>query len=340
MDAHRIYVPLQGGGVRALARETGATVWSQAVITTRPPAVGDGMLVVARSDALAAYDAATGDETWTALPGVTLSAPPAWTGDRFVVSTAAAEIIALRPADGEILWQRRLGSPTQHLPALLDETAIVMTLDDGRVVALKGQTGEPVWERRLEGALSAPATARDRVFVGSTNNYFYALDGDTGNRAWRWRTGGDVVGAAATDDRVYFASLDNLLRAVNRGNGNQQWKAAMQTRPSAPPMVVGDVVLVAGVAPRLSGYAGKTGAALEGYTAPADLQGVPLVDAVLRPFRVAIVALMRDGRVEALRPRSMLFPDPPLVPFGTLPGRELPPERLFSTPDSQFPTHK
>src|SRR5438132_5971 len=72
---------------------------------------------------------------------------------------------------------------------------LVLTLDGGRVVALNLTTGEPLWEEMLPGTLSPPALAKDRVLIGSTNNFLYALEAGNGRIAWKWRTGGDVIGA-------------------------------------------------------------------------------------------------------------------------------------------------
>ena len=344
MDAERIYVPLEGAGVRALRRDTGELVWSEPADTRSPLVVGGGLLYAALPDEIRGHTPATGAVRWSRRLEGPLSAPLAWVAGRVIVSTEAGDVLALRDVDGELVWRRALGSPTRYVPAVIPETAIALTLADGRVVTLNLETGEPVWERSFEGTLSAPATARDRVFVGSTDNFFYALDAETGREQWKWRTGGDVVGAAADGERVYFTSLDNVLRAVNRGNGNQLWKTAIPTRPSAPPIAFGDVVVLTGVAPRLDAYMGKTGAVVGMFAATTDLQGVPLIDTTPAPFEVALVALTRDGGVTALRPTKLMFPEPALVPLIKLPGRELPRERLqaapSSTPNFQPPTSK
>ncbi len=339
MDAFRVYLPLQDGTVQAFDRATGALLWTAVAQTSwLPVPTADATVYVVGADAVRALEASTGIERWS----VAIPSPPTaamlHAGALLVVATESGEVVAVDTNARAVAWRRGVGATSQHPPAALEGSRLVLTLSDGRVIVLELATGRPVWERALPGTLSAPATGRDRVFVGSTNNFFYALDADSGREVWRWRTGGDVVGAAAAGDRVYFVSLDNILRAVNRDNGNQQWKAEVPTRPAVPPIPVGDVVMLTGVAPRLDGFVGKTGEVLGNYMAPAELQGAPAVDVNLRPFTVALVAVTRDGRITGLRPTRMMLPDPPVVPLLTLPGRELPLDRLPVAPKPPLPT--
>jgi outer membrane protein assembly factor BamB len=180
------------------------------------------------------------------------------------------------------------------------------------------------WERELSGVLGRPTLAGDRLFVGSTDNHLYALDAASGRLAWpRWRAGGDVVGAAADDRLVFVASLDNLLRALRRGSGNQVWKRDLATRTIAPPSTFGGIVLVTGNSPTLSTFNALTGDPIGSFSVAADLQGVPLVDANPKPFRVAMIVVTRDARAIGLRPTGMMFREPPLTPLPALPGRSL-----------------
>lgn len=329
MDEDRVYVPVQGGTVRAFERETGAPVWMASVETTWQPAVGDGRVYVAGRDTLTALDASTGAERWVSRLEQPLTAPPAWSTGWLIASSAAGDVIAIRSDDGEIVWRRSLGATSRHTAMGADTGLLVLSVDGGRVIALNLTTGEPLWEETLPGTLSAPAVAKDRVLIGSTNNFLYALHAEDGRMVWKWRTGGDVIGAAADADIVYVASLDNVLRAVNRNNGNQRWKTEIPTRPSVPPIAFGDIVVLAGVAPQLDSFVGKTGAVQGNYRAPSDLQGAPLVDRTLTPYRVGIVVIARDGTMIGLRPVQMMLRDPPLAPLtGPLPGHTLPRERL------------
>jgi outer membrane protein assembly factor BamB len=329
MDEERVYVPLKDGTVRAYDRETGMPVWMAPVETTWPPAVGDGGVYLAAREAIRAFDASTGDERWASALDQPLTAPPVWDTGWLIVSTAADEVLAMRTSDGEVVWRRSVGATPRHAAARADTALLVLVLEGGRVLALNLRSGEPLWEDALSGTLSAPALAKDRVFIGSTNNFLYAFKAEDGRIAWKWRTGGDVVGAAADADTVYVASLDNVLRAVNRGNGNQRWKTQIPTRPSVPPIAFGNIVVLAGVAPQLDVFVGKTGTAQGNYRAASDLQGAPLIDRTLEPYHVAIVVIARDGTMTALRPVQMMMRDPPLTPLVMpLPGHLLPRERL------------
>jgi outer membrane protein assembly factor BamB len=153
---------------------------------------------------------------------------------------------------------------------------------------------------------------------------FYALDAGTGELEWKWSSGGDVNGAAAYGDLVFITSLDNVIRAVNRGNGNQRWRKATGSRPLLPPHAFRGVVIVSGVGKTLTAFSARTGETVGDYAVPSDLQGQPLIDPNLKPFRVAAAVVLRDGRVAGLYPVAMQFRDHPLVPLpATLPGRAL-----------------
>jgi outer membrane protein assembly factor BamB len=323
MDAARVYVPLQSDVTVAIDRKSGKVAWTRGVESAWPPVVADDTVYVAASDEIHALDPVTGNQRWRAPYTGVMVAPLTRVNDRLVSIVAPGVVVAFDLADGAVAWQQPLGAGAGHA-VTSDGTRLYLSLDDGRVIALSAAAGAKLWERKLPGHLSEPALAPDRVFIGSDTNDFYALDADSGSVEWKWRAGGDVIGAAAdAAGRIYFASLDNLLRAVNRGNGNQRWRKEIATRPALPPRVIHDIVLLTGVAPVVTSYSAKTGAVVGSYTAPAELQGAPLIDPDLKPFDVAIVLLTRSGSVVGLRPTAMLFKEPLLGPLLQLPGTRL-----------------
>jgi outer membrane protein assembly factor BamB len=303
-------------------------VWSRPFETTSPLLAADGSLYVVQSGRIHALDVQSGTDRWSVPVEGAVIAPLAGHTGSVVAIAAPGEALALRASDGELLWRRSLGAASSHAAVSGGETALYFSLADSRLVALASATGEPLWEQRLAGTISAPAVARDRVFVGSTDNFFYAFDADSGRPEWKWRNGGDVIGAAADDDLVYFASLDNIIRAVNRGNGNQRWKKPTGTRPVAAPRAFGGVVVLPGLMPAITVFVGLTGAVQGTQAAAGDLIGPPLIDPAPKPFRVSIVSITREGVVEALRPAGLMFRETALVPPTGLPGRPVARDRL------------
>ena len=332
MDDDRVYVALRENTLVAIHRESGVFIWIWAGDTVLSMAAGGGDLYVVTAGGLRALDAATGYERWTTPIGARVTAPIIWEHGLVILVVEPGELLGVRGLDGRSVWRRPLGATTTHPPAAGSAGALYLSLSDGRVTALSLDTGELLWERTLQGTLSPPAVARDRVFVGSTDNFFYAFNAGTGRDEWKWRNGGDVIGAAVDGEMVYFASLDNILRAVNRGNGNQRWRKPTGTRPVLPPAAFRGVVVVPGLMPALTVFVSETGTVLGTHAAPGDLAGPPLVDPAVRPFRVAFVTVTREGLVDAFRPAGLMFRETAAVPVSALPGRGLARETIDPVP--------
>jgi outer membrane protein assembly factor BamB len=327
-DDRHVYIPLRSNLLVALDRETGVLTWSRPVETASPLLAADGSLYVVAADGIHALDAQTGAARWAVPIGGASTALLAWASGSLVAVAAPGEALAIRASDGARLWRHSLGATSSHPAVAGDNAALYFSLADARLVALSSATGEPLWEQRLSGTLSAPAVARDRVFVGSTDNFFYAFDAESGRLEWKWRNGGDVTGAAADGDVIYFASLDNIIRAVNRGNGNQRWKKPTGTRPVGSPRAFGGIVVLPGLMPAVTVFVGQTGAVMGTQAAAGDLVGPPLVDVMPKPFRVSLVTITREGVVEASRPAGLMFREAALAPLTALPGRPVVRDKL------------
>lgn len=337
MDAERIYIPIATEKIVALSRVSGERLWTRDIESSWPPLVIGDTLYVAASDEIHALDPATGAQKWRVPFSRAMAAPLALAPNLVIGSFDMGLVVAFATDDGHPVWMRELASRARFAP-VTDTVRAFFVLDDSRTVALSLADGRVAWEQKLEGMLNQPAYAGNRVFVGSDRNALYAFDNESGRLGWRWKTGGDVIGTSAdAKGGAYYASLDNVLRAVNRGNGNQRWIKEIPTRPVLPPQVFGDgmtyeeIVVVTGVTSEIDAYAASNGMAAGAYTPPPDsaLQGAPLIDPVLRPYRVAMVVITRDGRVIGLKPSAMLLPEPTNAPFTTeLPGRRLERERI------------
>lgn len=327
MDDERVYVPLRDASLVALNRETGATEWVESVQVTAAPVADGHRVYVATGRSIQALNATSGRVLWSAAVPGAVTAPLALDSDWLLAVVEPGEVLALRRTDGQVAWHRSLGAGSTHAMASSGEGAIYLSLSDNRLVAVSRSTGELLWEQRLPGTISEPAAASDRVFVGSTDNVLYAFR-PNGALAWKWRNGGDVIGVTVDNETVYITSLDNIVRAVNRGNGNQRWRRSTVTRPTFPPRAYGGTLVLSGIKPAVTSFVGSTGQDQGTFTAGGELVGPPLVDAALRPFRVGLVTITREGVVEALRPRGLMYREAPLTPLRALPGRVLARDRI------------
>ena len=327
MDDLRVYVPLRDSSLVALNRETGETEWTHRLQIVTAPAADNERVYVATNDSIQALDTASGDELWSTPVAGAATAPLVLDSEWLLAAIEPGEVLALRRSDGTIAWRRSVGATSVFPVASSGDGRLYLSLSDNRLVALDLATGDLLWEQRLPGTISEPAATPDRVFVGSTDNFLYAFDRN-GTLAWKWRNGGDVIGVAVEGDAVYIASLDNIIRAVNRGNGNQRWRRSTVTRPTFPPRTYAGTIVLAGVKPAVTSFVASTGADQGTFVAGGELVGPPLVDSAPRPFRVNIVTITREGVVEALRPRGLMFRETPLAPLRALPGRVLARDRM------------
>ncbi|HET9266680.1 MAG TPA: PQQ-binding-like beta-propeller repeat protein, partial [Vicinamibacterales bacterium] len=251
-DAARAYVPLASKTLVALDWQTGDTVWSVPLAATATPLPADGVIYVGAGDALHALDGATGARRWTAAAAGTILRLARTSGGQIVVAGASFAQM-FEENTGKAIWSRTLPPSGDATGVALSDSTVFAAYGDGRLVALALSDGRDIWNRPIDGRPGPPLAHADSVYVGSTNNRFYALDAKDGDVRWSWRTGGDIVGAAADTKAVYYASLDAVVRAVNPGNGHQRWKRDGGTRPVAAPLILDGSLLVAGLSPALSG---------------------------------------------------------------------------------------
>lgn len=315
----RAFLSIDDGHLTAFDLESGESVWSVESRPTSVPAASTDLLFLAEADAISARRQDDGQEVWRLPFSEPLATPLVW-DNGWLIAAGESSLVALRAADGTLLWQHTLPAHINAPPALAGDR-VYAPLADGRVVALEVATGKERWARRLGGAVNDMLALDDRLFVGSDDNYFYSLNTANGSINWRWRTGGDVIGVPIVDEhRVYFVSKDNLLRALDRNSGSQRWKRELPGRPTRSPVRAGDVVLVSGLAPKVTAYALKDGTPAGEVTSPGELaaspflmqqRGLPQVVIVSRDVTAGTRMIAFRRNVEPLLAPSVgLLPNP------------------------------
>ena len=156
-------------------------------------------------------------------------ATPVATREAVYVGSHAGVFLALRPADGKVLWQRELG-PVSSTP-LLAGSRIYVGSDDGALVALDAHDGQVRWRHAGKGAvLQPPVLAGELVLFASDADRVIALERETGK--WRWQYERETpeeftmrghAGVTVVDDRVFAGFSDGHLVALTLAGGEVSW---------------------------------------------------------------------------------------------------------------------
>jgi outer membrane protein assembly factor BamB len=329
-DGHLVFVPLRPATLLAVSLTTGTVAWRSELGIVHAPVVGSGKLFVLTQDTLEALDATTGAASWRLPLAAAPAAAPTVTPDLVFVALASGELMAATPADGTVAWRVGVGGAPRGQPQVLGDRVLV-ALDDGRVVSLSRTSGAKMWEQRLAGAVTGLAGAKDNVYAGSLDNFFYCLDAASGRIKWRWRTGGDLVGTASVDDeRVYFVSMDNIIRALDRRTGVQKWTKPLAGRPVVGPLRVGDTLLLPSLSSELRGVKAESGDAAGRYDMGSELGAALVFAPGTWAAEDQLIAVSTDGTLLVLGRRLSLG----VAPLTALPGV---PTDITASPPPQDP---
>ena len=313
------YFALDDNQIAAYDLSAGTREWVASGRPLLPLATGSNLVYVVEIDQLRALAATDGHVAWQ-LPLTTgLSAAPVWDNGWLVLTTQEGDIIALRATDGQVIWRRTLAS-RPGISAGLAADRVYVAAEDGQITALRVDTGATVWTSSVGGKPTGLLALDDRLFVGSTDNFFYSVSAANGKWDWRWRTGADVVGVPVVDEQnVYFVSLDNVLRALGRRNGVQQWVRPLPLRPLRGPITAGASLIVTGVAPTLRAYKVSDGTPAGELTTDGEL-AAPAYDipGIALPTLLVLTRNLANGATATLYRRQIEPAPTALVPLKNL----------------------
>ena len=187
------------GGVRALGREGGVTLWMR---TLAMPLRGN----------------------------LTLA------NGKLFAGTGDGKVYALSALNGEVRWIYDYGGAFNSQP-VVSASRVFVGSEDGSLLAIDEQTGKLLWRYKTKGAIRGPAAnGTELVYFGSGDNYLYALNASDGRLVWRKRTGAAVQAVARVGEELLAASLDNFVYKFSM-NGKRLWKRRLPGRISSQPLV-------------------------------------------------------------------------------------------------------
>ena len=258
LDSARIYLPLAGGRVFCLDRQTGSLLWSSdpGGIISAPIVSGDNSIYIvtrriAESGAeagasLQAVDKTTGLTVWVHDYARSFTSPLAVGPDYIFAGSADGSFYALSSTSGEVIWKVETQDAVRGR-ALITERAIYFGSDDGALRAVDREHGQLIWKFQSGGKiLGRPAIDERSLYFGSGDGYLYTIDLATFKLRWRSRTGAAIEASPVIiGDRILVASFDNFIYALSRARGDRIWKRRLENRIAADPIVEGDATMIA-----------------------------------------------------------------------------------------------
>ena len=170
-------------------------------------------------------------------PGTVLGTP-AVVGDRLFVATDGGAVVSLNTENGEVVWSRDIGSPSDSAPAVAGDL-VYMGTRDHRVIALDRSTGDLRWEHNLGNiVLGSSIVADGTLYIGSSNGRLEALDAANGTPRWSADANGWVVAHPATDGSVVAAtSLGERFITVDPETGRRRLEFYSGTPVAGGPVI-------------------------------------------------------------------------------------------------------
>ncbi|MFC7379767.1 PQQ-binding-like beta-propeller repeat protein [Brevundimonas sp. GCM10030266] len=197
----KVYVASGYRTVTALDQATGAVLWTTPVdvpIHGAPTFAGGRVFVVDVENQMFAFNANTGQQEWSyrGIPEparLLRASSPAVTGDTVIAPFSSGEVVALRSATGQALWNQ-----------VLSRTSRTNALSEIRDIA-----GRPVVSRGI-------------VYAVGHSGVLQAMDVRSGQARWQLPIAG-VNAPLPVGDVVYVVSKDGELTVVNRDTGQVYW---------------------------------------------------------------------------------------------------------------------
>lgn len=96
----------------------------------------------------------------------------------------------------EVLWRFTVAKGGFEATAVIADDRVYVGSTDNNFYALRLSDGKKLWEFPTELGFTAPAAFRDgRVFVGDSDGIFYCLDAATGKKLWSFTTDAEINSA-------------------------------------------------------------------------------------------------------------------------------------------------
>jgi outer membrane protein assembly factor BamB len=242
---NRIVSVFRDGRVFAIDRDDGRTVWTKSSggRIFAGPVMAAGVIYIPGMS-LTAMDARQGKILWRFKTDYGVVASPLVSGGRVFAVEKDERIVALDPANGEVIWKKKLRA-TRSAPVAVNDLVIVGTATG--VSAYNLSDGQRRWSAETPRPVSTtPVVLPDRVVIGDAQGGLYAVSLDRGKALWSRRIpDGHIVGTPAVyGDSILFSTSAGTFRSIRALDGGDRWTRFVGSKTAASPCIADSTVYV------------------------------------------------------------------------------------------------
>lgn len=268
LQGSHVYFADAKGDVYCLNKDTGDVVWTSKVdaeIVSAPLLYNNVLYIVSLTKELSAFDAEKGTLLWQVRkPGkegnftVMGAADPVFASGNILIGYADGTLVAHDPANGQILWSRQLGDPSQEFHdvdatvLLVDKLAYVSSAD-GKFYALDPKTGQIAWQAPMGGVNTAALNGNNLyVTAGGVVYCFLAQDGQV---LWEQNLETTELSSPAVYEKwLAVVATKGKIYFLDREKGDILYTYFVKGGSYGSPIIVGDQLFLLSNASRLYSF--------------------------------------------------------------------------------------
>lgn len=171
---------------------------------------------------------------WTVQVDGELLCPPSTGYGRLYLGTSDGYLRVLDEADGQMLWEVKVGATICATPLVDSQLAIVPSGNTLSAIALNNKTLK--WSFEAVGNLKgSPILSNNLVYIGSEDKRVYAIDKLNGELQWSLKLD-DVVAASPSVSglTVVVGTVSGMVYGIHRTEGRELWHVDLGSPVSTP----------------------------------------------------------------------------------------------------------
>jgi outer membrane protein assembly factor BamB len=141
-------------------------------------------------------------------------------GDLIYSGSRSGKFIHANAATGEMIWSNTDCQAESFSTPAVGAGRIVFTASDSVVYALDREAGKLQWKKELEGTLSSPVIANDKVLVSAGGSIFLLRLAD-GETLWSFPVSDELTSPALAGTLVIVGGDDGTVTAFGPKTGEQ-----------------------------------------------------------------------------------------------------------------------